>query len=773
MINNSTIRQYLSSGKQLTVLAGKRPIVENWTKKRVEEDRILSHKGNLGWVIGKEDLVIDVDPKNGGELSFQKLLKDLKLLLEPTVTTPSGGFHIYLTIPKKYVGKSFKKTIKKYPGIDFLSQGAQCVIVGGTTEDGSYQWSEDLFGEFSQVKAPKSVMELLSKAEMPKSNGELGDFEGLISNDSMPEEKVLSILERLDPSVNNHGWVRIGMALHDWHPTKGLELWEGWSKAGTNYEEGETAKRWRSFKPGGGVTMGTILFMAKEADYDAELNEVNDILNKIKLSDEKILEFDLLPSIRKTNLNRLNREKLVKAIQGRFKELSGVSMPINNIRSLIATESIGEGELVDEDEAPKWCGNWVYVNSHNGFINLTTLKLHKSESFNVENGKNVPSSDSGTKPSANKYISDRGFVRKVDSIGYLPGVEEVITDIEGCTVLNVFNPKTLPQEAKEYSKEGKKGIELIKAHMKFICTTDKDTNILLSWLAFQVQYPGKRVLWAPVIQSIQGVGKTFFGELLRCCLGDRNVGTVSPTQVTSDFNAWATNVVVNVLEELRVKGHNRYDAVNALKPLITDRMIQINEKGVTPYMTYNTTNYMVFTNYKDALPLETDDRRWWIIFVPIQSLDDFPRYVGYEAGEYFDKLFHIISNHQGEIRKWLLEYKIVDEFKRIKMAPMTSHKQLMIATEDDAFTGLTEVRAIIAGNNKYINKYCVSQSDLNDLLLFDYPELQLSKKEIRFVMKKLGYSLHPKVIKIDQRNRRIWVLNAMSNDEIRDSFEES
>ena len=772
MINNSTIRQYLSSGKQLTVLAGKRPIVENWTKKRVEEDRILSHKGNLGWVIGEDDLVIDVDPKNGGDVSFQKFLKDLKLELEPTVTTPSGGFHIYLTIPKKYTGKSFKKNVKKYPGIDFLSQGAQCVIVGGTTEEGSYQWSEDLFGEFSQIKASKSIMELLSKSDLPKTNGKLGDFEGLISNDSMPEEKVLDILARLDPSVTNHEWVRIGMALHDWHPTKGLELWEEWSKTGTNYEEGETAKRWKSFKPGGGVTMGTILFMAKEADYDAELNEVNDILNKIKVSDEKILEFDLLPSIRKTNLNRLNREKLVKAIQGRFKELSGVSMPINNIRSLIATESISEGELVDEDEAPKWCNNWVYVNSHNGFINLKTLKLHKAESFNVENGKNVPISDSGTKPSASKYISDRGFVKKVDSIGYLPGVEETVTDIEGSTILNVFNPKTLPQEAKEYTKDGKKAIELIKAHMKFICTTDKDTDILLSWLAFQVQYPGKRVLWAPVIQSIQGVGKTFFGELLRCCLGDRNVGTVSPTQVTSDFNAWATNVVVNVLEELRVKGHNRYDAVNALKPLITDRMIQINEKGVTPYMTYNTTNYMVFTNYKDALPLDTDDRRWWIIFVPIQSIDDLPRYVGYEAGEYFEKLFYAINNYQGEIRKWLLEYTIVEEFKRIKQAPMTQHKQLMIATEDDAFSGLTEVRSLIAGNNKYINKNCISQSDLNDLLLFDYPELQLSKKEIRFVMKKLGYSLHPKVVKVDGRNRRIWVLNAMSNDEIRESFEE-
>jgi len=588
----------------------------------------------------------------------------------------------------------------------------------------------------------------------------------------MPKDKVLEILSKLDPSVGNHEWVRIGMALHHWHPTKGLELWEQWSKKGTNYVEGDTAARWKSFKPGGGVTLGTIMFMAKEADYDAELNEVNDILNKIKVADEKMLEFDLVPSIRKTELNRLNREKLVKALQGRFKELSGVSMPIGNIRTLISIESAGQGELVDENEAPRWCSDWVYVNSHNGFINLKTLKLHKSESFNVENGKHVPISDGGTKPSATKWISDRGFVRKVDSIGYLPGIEETVTDIEGSTILNVFNPKTLPQEAKDYTEEGISAINLIRNHIKFICTTDEDTEILLSWLAFQVQYPGKRILWAPVIQSIQGVGKTFFGELLRACLGDRNIGTVSPTQVTSDFNAWATNVVVNVLEELRVKGHNRHDAVNSLKPLITDRMIQINEKGVTPYMTYNTTNYMVFTNYKDALPLDTDDRRWWIIFVPIQSLEHLPRYVGYEAGEYFDKLFHAVRNHGGEIRKWLMHHDISDEFKRIKQAPITQHKRLMIATEDDAFEGLTEIRTIIKEGNKYINEQCVSQSDLNDLLLFDHPDLNLSKSQIRYVMKKMGYTLHPKVIKIGDKNKRIWVLNAMTNDEIRESFEE-
>jgi hypothetical protein len=780
MISNSTIRQYLSAGKRLTLLSGKRPIVENWTKKAVDEDRIFSHSGNLGWVIGNGDLVIDVDPRNGGDKSFNQLKQDLKLNgeLTPTVFTPSGGFHIYLNVGEK--DKAFKKTVKQYPGIDFLTQGSQCVIVGSTTEVGSYTWSEDLFGEFLQSEAPKDLINILDKGKQKglATHEDLGDFEGLIGNEGMEEYKVLDILDKLDPSVLNDEWVKIGMALHHWHPAKGLDLWENWSKGGNNYQEGETVKRWESFSnTAGGVTLGTVVHMAKEVDYDTERTEVESVLAQIKVGDEKNIEFDLIPAIRKTIFSRFNKEKLVKALQSRLKELTGVSMPIGNIRGLVAKETWdedGSGQLVDETEKPKWCEGWIYVNSHTGYMNLKTCGIHKSESFNLENGKFVPVSDSGTKPSASKYVSDHGFVDKVDAIAYLPGVDDSIVELEGRTLFNVFNPKTLPLEAPKFTKEGKDAVETVKKHVKFICSNDADTDIFLQWLAFQVQYPGKRILWSPVIQSIQGVGKSFFGELLRACLGDRNVGTVSPTQVTSDFNGWATNVCVNVLEELRVKGHNRYEATNALKPLITDRMIQINEKGVKPYMTYNTANYMCFTNYKDALPLDMDDRRWWVIFAPIQSLDEMPKYVGMSAGEYFSRLFRAIEDYGSELRKWFLEYHISSDFKRIKQAPMTHHKELMIATEDAGMDGLLEIKELIKegdlGKHKFVCSSVISQSDLNDLILFEHPELDLTKGNIRTIMKKLNYDLNPKLVKIEGRSLRIWMRHSMSNDDIREAF---
>ena len=118
------------------------------------------------------------------------------------------------------------------------------------------------------------------------------------------------------------------------------------------------------------------------------------------------------------------------------------------------------------------------------------------------------------------------------------------------------------------------------------------------------------------------MGKSFIGALLKAALGDCNVGTVSPSQVVSDYNGWASGSLVNVLEELRVKGHNRYEAVNALKPLITDRKIQFGDKFVRQHETYNTSNYICFTNDRDALPIDQTDRRWWIVFNKLSSLDD-------------------------------------------------------------------------------------------------------------------------------------------------------
>jgi len=142
MVKKSIINQYLVAGKQLTLLSGKRPIIKDWVNTWVDNEVLYNHDGNIGWVLGVDDLVIDVDPRNGGDVSFRKLQKNCGIIMKPTVCTPSGGFHVYLRLPKNVQGKRFRKILKSYQGIDFLTRGSQCVIAGSVMQVGDYDWKE-------------------------------------------------------------------------------------------------------------------------------------------------------------------------------------------------------------------------------------------------------------------------------------------------------------------------------------------------------------------------------------------------------------------------------------------------------------------------------------------------------------------------------------------------------------------------------------------------------------------------------------------------------
>lgn len=776
-VKKTIIKQYLSSGKNLTLLStyGKRPILNSWTKKFPSEESLYRHEGNIGWVIGKGDLVVDVDPKNNGVVSFKKLCGAIGVELEPTVLTPSGGFHCYLKV-SGFEGLSFRKTIvNEYPGIDFLTEGAQCAIPGSITAKGEYKWADDLMG-FEQASCPKKLKEIVSFKRGSLKEKVIADQEDFSMGSGIwAEDKVLELLNKLDPSMEYESWMKVGMALHNWDPNEGLRLWEEWSQLGVNYEEGATYVKWKSFNTEGNgrvVTLGSVSHMAMRVDFREKQKMVLNYCERIRVATEEQLEFEIAKEISKEDLSKFDQERLVKAFQVRMFELSGVKMSVGMIRNMITKAHGRSVELAGRyiQDRPDWCKKYMYITSHGGFVNLETFSVLKSEAFNVMNGDKVPYSDGGTKCSAVKYVSDNGFVPGVEMMAYLPMCEPGVVTVDGNDVLNSFKHNSVPEAEAEYSAAGARAIKMVENHIKMLMGSDENAWIFTSWLAHQVQFPGVKILWAPVIQSIEGVGKSFFGEMLRKCLGDMNVGTVNPSQVTSDFNAWSTGSCVNILEELRVKGHNRYEVVNALKPLITDRMIQVNDKGIRPYMTYNTCNYLCFTNYVDALPLTKDDRRWWVIFVPFASLKDVEEYAGMSVGDYYPKLFDGIRRFPGEFRKWLLEYPVTDEFLAIKQAPMTEDKRMMIASEDIEFEGLEAATELLNFGGKFFNQKCLSSSDFWLEFEFQNPEIILSKFDKNKLLKKMGFKVMPDPVKLEGKARRIWVRKPMSAEQIRAAF---
>lgn len=72
------------------------------------------------------------------------------------------------------------------------------------------------------------------------------------------------------PGVHYDVWLKVGMALK----ASGLplELWEEWSARSPKHQPGACARRWETFRPDGRIGLGTIFFLAKQAQEGQRLS---------------------------------------------------------------------------------------------------------------------------------------------------------------------------------------------------------------------------------------------------------------------------------------------------------------------------------------------------------------------------------------------------------------------------------------------------------------------------------------------------------------------
>ena len=469
---------------------------------------------------------------------------------------------------------------------------------------------------------------------------------------------------------------------------------------------------------------------------------------------------DIKTNIRVMSLDPTDRERIVKAVQTRLDVLINVHIPINTLRGEMSGPS-RVARIHTARRTPAWCEPWVWVESHNKFYNMEANTFASPQSFDMRHGQDVPE-ERGSRPKAPAYVSQNGFIPTVVKPVFIPTEKNKLIWVDGDYCINTFTHSTLPKSADDFTDAGRTYINVVENHILMVCGGEEDAKILTQWLAHQVQYPGRKILWSPLIQSVEGIGKTFFSRLLRCGLGVRNVGVVNPSQLVSTHNEWATGVCVNVLEELKIAGHNRHEALNAVKPLITDDFIQVNPKGVNAYMTPNTANYVGFTNSTDALPLGASDRRWWVIQCPLGHYTEVPDYENY-----FPRLFDGANSYEDEVCLWLREYPISDEFLNMKQAPMTTAKEFMVATEEASFEGLEQVRSVIEDGGYLFDDECVSSADVFNKVKTEYPDLFLQTNRRAQILKRLGFQTMGRHLKIDGKKKMFWLKKPMSPDEIR------
>jgi hypothetical protein len=455
-------------------------------------------------------------------------------------------------------------------------------------------------------------------------------------------------------------------------------------------------------------------------------------------------------------LSGVERDMLAEVLKGKLQTL-GSKASVSACRKMLAPP-----KRTETKKQVSWTDGWVYVTDEDCFYRLDSDELLTMQSFNAKHNRFLPPTEDGEfRKSASWVALEEAQVPTVTRRVYLPSAGNLFT-LDGVECANRFRASSMPATATHYTKGGIEARKLVLRHVDIITGTRKDVSeVLLSWLAYNVQNPGCKVRWAPLIKGVEGDGKSLFGRLLSAVLGTANVKDISPKVLGTDFTDWAHGACVGVLEEIKLTGHNRYDILNALKPYVTNNMVAIHPKGRAEFNVLNTMNYIAFTNHADALPIGDTDRRWFIVFTPFLSISDLEAIVG-DRGAYFDSLYDAIETHREELRKWLLEYPISDSFKPNGSAPVTEEKGTMVAmsVSDDQDI----VSSIIEAGGVGISARVVSTKKLNAAIRALGLGEPLQSSTLARELLKLGWIKVAKQIKWLGEPHRVWVRGISASD---------
>ena len=246
-------------------------------------------------------------------------------------------------------------------------------------------------------------------------------------------------------------------------------------------------------------------------------------------------------------------------------------------------------------------------------------------------------------------------VPKVDHIRFLPDrpFGDIVEDQLGRRGVNTYIP------IKIITKPG--DVTPFLRNMELMIPNENDRNIIYAYLAHNVKFPGRKIRWAPMIQSTEGVGKGFLMEAMERIIGEMYCYSPKAQELVnsgSTFNAWMRSKLLIVVNEIKVD--ERRELIEILKPMITDKRVEIQSKGIDQEMEDNPANWLFFSNFKDAIPVNQNGRRYAIFYSAIQSKAD--RIAVGMTDAYFSALFKwLYADGAAIIADWLMRHPITPD----------------------------------------------------------------------------------------------------------------
>ncbi len=532
---------------------------------------------------------------------------------------------------------------------------------------------------------PFLLFDIVEDAESPfvdggaaPANKEPGDIEYLRAPlEGITLQHAEEALAVLDPDMPMQAWIEMGAALkHQFDSKEAYKIWDKWSSKGKKYvDASETKYRWDSLKaqPLDRAPV-TIRSLFKQAQARGWINPTlarrqhSDCLSWLKSSQrsaEELLDQGAkrIAKIAPT-IGHLEKKTLMVALRDTL-SARDVPLPLPDIKRAVRDLEL---EAARTTGVPPWAKGLCYITALNVFYRPATDRQFAPEVLDLMYSTPAIGDDKPMLP--RHYVTQIAGCAQVENRRYDPsrGDKRFFTE-DSVPYVNTYRPAYAPSDPTRADEAG----EIFHEHIKRLVAEPEYQHLLIDYLAYHVQHPGKKIRWAVLLQSIQGGGKTALAVALSAVLGRRNVRKVSAKDVIEGgHNSWAYGSQVVAVEEVRIVGHSRYTVMDNLKPCISDDDISLHVKFESQRTVPNITNYLMFTNYHDALAIHDDDRRYFVLASRIQNKGQIP------TPAYFNRLFGMIRDNPGGLRSWLEQWKFSPGFEPDGRAPVTPYLHQLV-----------------------------------------------------------------------------------------------
>lgn len=403
------------------------------------------------------------------------------------------------------------------------------------------------------------------------------------------------------------------------------------------------------------------------------------------------------------------------------------------------------GILTPEEQADYFDG--CIAVSGMGRIMTPQGQFFDSVRFNMQFGGKIFVIDNNGKTTDEPWkAATRGQVFKlpvVQETCFRPDLpkHEITTDDLGRRVVNIFVPVNIKKTDGDTSP--------FMRHLIKLFPVERDRQILLAYMAACVQYPGRKFQWCPVIQGVEGNGKTFLMSAVSYTVGERYVHSVNANELGdagTKFNSWLYGKLLIVVEEIFVK--QKFHVLEALKPLITNTRIEFQAKGQDQFTGDNRANFLMATNHKDAIPVGDDKRRWAVFYSAQQSPEDMVRdgfiFPDRTPTDYMKGLWDWFNHEGGKeaVAGMLSSYQIPDEFNPAGMLHRAPHTSSYEEAKSRSVSPIEEmIRDAIEDDMPGFRGGWLSAWALEKMMTDTH--LKLPRRVYRDVLAGMGYIPHP------------------------------